>query len=85
MVLYKEQFTFHFLTIHAYINIYSSFNLISSLMTLFSSEAEGQHQGCQAIECNPVSGTVKVFLLLIAVLQTLFHQNSSSAKENVSL
>lgn len=54
-------------------------------MTLFSSEAEGQHQGCQAIECNPVSGTVKVFLLLIAVLQTLFHQNSSSAKENVSL
>lgn len=73
MVLYLEQFTFNFLTIHPYTNIQPSFNLLSSFRTLFSSEAEGQHQECQAVECNPVSDTLKMFALLIAVQQTSFN------------
>lgn len=73
MVLYLEQFTFHFLTIHPYTNIQPSFNLLSGFRTLFSSEAEGQHQECQAVECNPVSDTLKMFALLIAVQQTSFN------------
>lgn len=72
MFLHIEKFTFLSLRIHCYTNTYPSFNLVSSLMNLFPSRAEGQQQWFQAVNCNSVSDTLKVFVLVITLEQTPF-------------